>query len=225
MGKGRRKMIGAAVGAALVATFALGPSVASADPIGDASALTVTVTVAGVSVTLGPTPAVSTPPGGSDTRINQAVPAAGTSVSVLTASSQPSGANVTSLAQVVGANVLSGTLTADVISSTCTATPSGATGSSALANAQAAGVPINVSPPPNQTLTLPGVGMLILNEQVRSGSSSITVNAVRLALTGALIGGGILISHSACSADATTVAGGTAGPAGAVPGNPDFLAG
>jgi hypothetical protein len=247
MRKLRSTALVAGVATLAAAGLTMAPTSAGAQEIdvsGDASGLTVAVEVPVVGpVNVGPLPSVQTPPGGSEQVLSQNVPGV-VSADVLSATSGPSGGGVTSTAQVVGADVLEGEVTADVISATCSSNAGGSTGSSSLANAESPLGPIAVSPPPNTQVPLPLLGTLFLNEQVASdspGSTSMTVNAVRLALAGPLaVVGEVLISHAACAASGPGVAGGgggagggpggpggaggggTAGPASAVTGNPTF---
>lgn len=62
--------------------------------------------------------------------------------------------------------------------------------------------PVGLTPPPNTTITVPGVATLILNEQIetRAGNRvSITVNAIRIIPLGAGSGGSITVAQSRCS--------------------------
>jgi hypothetical protein len=141
--------------------------------------------------------------------------------------------------------VIAAPVSADVITATCSSNAGGSTGNSSLANADVLGNPVSVTPPANTQVPLPLLGTLFLNEQIKSdspGSTSMTVNAVRLALDEGLIGGEILISHAACAASGPEVlpgsaeagpgggaggpgspgAGGSARPASAVTGTPTF---
>ena len=89
-------------------------------------------------------------------------------------------------AAVADVTLLPGTanqVTADFVRSEAVATCSGVSGSSELVNLQVAGQTINVSGQPNQTITVPGVLTLVINEQSSSssgGTNSITVNALDL---------------------------------------------
>jgi hypothetical protein len=240
----RSKAIAAGVAAA--AGLLLAPASAGAQEIdvtGDASGLTVAVDVLGLPVNVGPLPVAQTPPGESQQVLGVSAPANLANADVLAASSQPTGDGVTSAAQVVGADAVAGAVAADVITATCTSNAGGSTGNSSLANADVLGIPVAISPPPNTQVPLPLIGSVFLNEQSASnsaGSTSMTVNAVRVALAGALGNGDIVISHAGCAATGTDVlpgvgiadgpggpgggggGGGPAGPATAVTGNPTF---
>ena len=248
MRKLRSTALAAAVATLAGAGLILAPGSAAADPIdvtGDASGLTVGVEVPALGpVNVGPLPVANTPPGESEQVLSAAVPDV-VNTGVLTASSQPTGDGVTSQAQVVDADVLAAPVSADVITATCSSNAGGSTGNSSLANADVLGNPVSVTPPANTQVPLPLLGTLFLNEQIKSdspGSTSMTVNAVRLALDPGLIGGEILISHAACAASGPEVlpgsaeagpgggaggpggpgAGGSARPASAVTGTPTF---
>ena len=111
------------------------------------------------TVTVGPTPSVDLPAGGgadSDTLASVNGPPVLTT-SVLNVSTQ--GGNLgshdgfsTSAAAVNNTNLLSGALTADVITASCTSNGDGSTGASSLLNASAGSNPLDVSPPPNTTV-------------------------------------------------------------------------
>ena len=222
MRKLRNTALTGTVGTLAAASLILASGPAGADPLdvtGDASGLTVAVEVPVVGpVNVGPLPVANTPPGESRQVLGVAVPDV-VNAEVLTASSQPTGDGVTSQAQVVGADVLAAPVSADVITATCSSNAGGSTGNSSLANADVLGNPVSVTPPANTQVPLPLLGTLFLNEQVKSdapGSTSMTVNAVRLALDQGLIGGEILISHAACVASGPEVLPGSAeaGPGG-----------
>lgn len=82
--------------------------------------------------------------------------------------------------------VLQGT-SAQVVASTVTskskADCSGTSGSSVITDLSFGGVPVVVTGGPNQTVTIPGVATLVINEQIVS-PGSITVNALHLTLVG-----------------------------------------
>ena len=111
-------------------------------------------------------------------------------------------------ADVHGVNVLMGLITGDEVKavSTTTLDPSGfqvsATGSN-LVNLVVNGVPITVLPSPNTQINLPGIGHVVLNEQIstlRSSSASLTVNMIHVfvTLTNPLVPKGtqIIVAHA-----------------------------
>jgi hypothetical protein len=70
-------------------------------------------------------------------------------------------------------------ITADYVSAESFATCGGFWGSSEITNLQVGGLPIAVSGQSNQTVNVPGVLTLVINEQV-VGANGITVNALDL---------------------------------------------
>ena len=113
---------------------------------------------------------------------------------------------VASSADVAKASLVNGLITVEGLHSDCLAsTANGASRSSAnIANLRIAGVRVNVAAGPNSTVTVPGVGQLILNEQVASGSGlnqTRSVNALHLKLDGLLAKGDIILAHSDCGID------------------------
>ena len=93
-----------------------------------------------------------------------------------------------SRAAVADVTLLPGTqnqITADFLDAHSLATCTGASGGSEIANLQVAGQQITMTGQPNQTVSVPGVLTLIINEQMTSssgGTQSITVNALDLTL-------------------------------------------
>src|SRR5712692_1570278 len=76
-------------------------------------------------------------------------------------------------------------ITADFLQAHSLATCTGVSGDSEIANVQLASQNIIVSGQPNQTVSVPGVLTLVINEQTTSssgGTNSITVNAIDLTL-------------------------------------------
>ena len=75
-------------------------------------------------------------------------------------------------------------ITADFVRADSQATCSGATGSSEIANLKIGGQSVTVTGSPNQSVSVPGVFTLVINEQTRSsdGTKNITVNALDLKL-------------------------------------------
>lgn len=110
------------------------------------------------------------------------------------------GASAQSIASVANVDVLSGLITAKevIASATSTRGASGASSSSngsTFENLTVAGVPVtsgDASVAPNTRMDLPGVGYVVLNEQVRSGdgwnSSGITVNMIHVVLQQPILG-------------------------------------
>ena len=165
----------------------------------------------GATFTLGPIPSVDLPGGGGNVSTSAAsasVPPV-LSATVLNVSSQ--GGNLgshagfsTSTAQLAGADLLSGALTAEVLTATCTSNGDGSTGSTALANAQAGGSALALNPPPNTTIPVGTIGTVVLNEQIVTNTpgveTKITVNAVHITLNVDGFTGDVIISQARCRA-------------------------
>jgi len=119
------------------------------------------------------------------------------------------GSTAVSSATLGAVNLLSGLITADGVVAVASSWIGGATGSdaegSSLANLVVNGASVS-DPAPNTRMDLPGVGYVILNEQIRSGdgvtTSGITVNMIHVVLLDALTGAqtGEIIVGSASSA-------------------------
>jgi hypothetical protein len=114
---------------------------------------------------------------------------------------------VTSSASVAAVNVGISAVTADVISSTCTANGDGAVGSTQLVNAIAGGNPLLQTPLANTVINIPGIATVTLNEQIpfpdphTPGVEDLIVNAVHVQLLPSVIGApvvDIVLAHSEC---------------------------
>ncbi len=137
-------------------------------------------------------------------------------------------ATVDSEGRIVGLNLLNGLVTADLLVAHANATSNGVTANSSAAGSQfvnlvVAGIPIAVMPPANTVIPVPGVGAVILNEQIVGGNGTttrtLTVNMIRVVLNGLLDGEAIVGSATAevevapqsntcaCPADDNTVSG------------------
>jgi len=57
-------------------------------------------------------------------------------------------------------------------------------GSATLARASLAGRPLEVTPPPNTTIPLAGLGSIVLNKQTRNADGSLTVTALHVRVNG-----------------------------------------
>ena len=82
---------------------------------------------------------------------------------------------------VVVAQLLVQILTASLVSAQADASCAGVHGASTLSAIAFAGIAVSVTGQANQRVSVPGVGTLILNEQI-VGTLSITVNALHLIL-------------------------------------------
>jgi hypothetical protein len=127
-----------------------------------------------------------------------------------TADSIASGSVVesTTSADVHAASLLSGLITASEVKAV-SATSHDTTGfqvsaaGSSFVNLVVNGVPITVTPAPNTTITLPGVGMVVLNEQIThigATTASFTVNMIHVFVTvdlpGVAKGTQIIVAHA-----------------------------
>jgi hypothetical protein len=106
----------------------------------------------------------------------------------------PGGSASTASATTAGINVLNGLITVTAIKSESTTSHNNSTGtfSTSGAGSQLVGLSINghaitATPAPNTTITLPGIGYVVLNEQIShigATSASLTVNAIHVVVTG-----------------------------------------
>ncbi len=120
---------------------------------------------------------------------------------------------ITSSATTEDLDVLGGLITADMVLADSTSgehTDQGqqksarlSSGGSFFLGLSVAGVAVENEPPPNTTLPLPGVGIVVLNEQFETGdnltNSSLTVNAIHVYLMDGLLPVGDIIVSSALS--------------------------
>jgi len=100
-----------------------------------------------------------------------------------------------STAHLENVNVLNGVITAETVIAATSSWVSGAAGwnaeGSSFTNLTVNGVPLGSGdylPAPNTRVDLPGVGYAVLNEQIASGASGITVNMIHVVLRDALTG-------------------------------------
>lgn len=134
----------------------------------------------------------------------------GTVVDTVTSKHSNNAASIQSVSTVQGVSVLGGTITAQVIRAVATSSAdrngasSNADGSS-FTGLTVLGVPVKVAPGPNTTVTLPGIGYVILNEQFSPkfdpSITGITVNMIHVFVTmqnpfGLRIGTEIIVGHA-----------------------------
>lgn len=184
------KRIAVVLAAATSLALGVAGAAAAATGPGNGSAFGVQVTVLGGTIALLPTPLVITPPGGQRTLLN--VGANGVNAAGVAVSSQSSNGNVSSSAGIIGGTA-PGFLTAQGITSSCTSTPTSASGTSQLIGASSpqAG-PVAMNPAPNTSVPVP-VGTLTLNEQ-QSSPNSIRVRAVHASSAAA----DVILAESDC---------------------------
>jgi hypothetical protein len=115
-----------------------------------------------------------------------------------------------STAHLENVNVLNGVITAETVIAATSSWVSGAAGwnaeGSSFTNLAVNGVLLGSGdylPAPNTRVDLPGVGYAVLNEQIASGASGITVNMIHVVLRNALTGlttGEIIVASASSSA-------------------------
>ncbi len=114
-----------------------------------------------------------------------------------------------STAHLENVNVLNGLIMAETVIAATSSWVSGVAGrnaeGSSFTNLVVNGVPFGSGdylPGPNTRVELPGVGYAVLNEQIESGASGITVNMIHLVLRDALTGittGEIIVASASSS--------------------------
>jgi hypothetical protein len=201
---------GGAIGVVVAASLVLGAMPASAAP-GDGSAFAakVAVTLLGApAVNVGPLAPSSTsgPTSANLVNINAAgLVTAGVVTSAATLNEETGVVHAQAdLANVgIGLSALQGTIGA--VNATCDATQSGVSGSSTLANVALPGVSVGANPAPNTTITLPLL-KIVFNEQILGDDGSLTVNAIHIYLTAAMLGSGdIIVAQAKCGPAAPPV--------------------
>src|SRR2546426_880516 len=164
---------------------------------GEAFGVSAKASVSGAEVTVGPTPhVVLCPDGGmvSDRLARIAVPNVATSSTlevVTTGSIGPNKASAQSSAKVESVTLLNGVVRAEAVVAMSTSTADGSTATSTgegstLIGLRINGTPLDVTPPPNTTILIPG-GAVILNEQIFEGDGvhtrALTVNMIHVRFT------------------------------------------
>jgi hypothetical protein len=192
-----RYIVSLAAGAWLVGVTT-GNAQASNSVSGEAFGVSASALVSGAAVTVGPTPhVVLCPDGGmaADTLAKVSVPNLVTSatLAVSTAGSiGPSAASAESSATVEQLNLLNQLVSAQLVVAISSSRGDGATATSSAEGSTLIGLsingspPVDVTPPPNTTLTVPG-GTVTLNEQISGGDgvheSALTVNMIHVVLS------------------------------------------
>jgi uncharacterized repeat protein (TIGR01451 family) len=156
-----------------------------------------------------PTPSVSLPPGGGEIRERslarrQVSPIVRVDALKVATGGGRSGKEivVTSFASAAEANFGNGIVVVRGMSSACRADLGGARGSVAIAKLVISGRRMTVSPRRNMTIDIPGVGLLLLNEQTTDDLGVLTVNALHLKLNGGPLGrGNLTLAQSRCGVE------------------------
>jgi len=114
-----------------------------------------------------------------------------------------------STAHLANVNVLNGLITAETVIAATSSWVSSTAGwnaeGSSFTNLTMNGVPLGSGdylPAPNTRVNLPGVGYVVLNEQIASGAAGITVNMIHVVLQNALTGlttGEIIVASASSS--------------------------
>jgi hypothetical protein len=142
----------------------------------------------------------------------------GAATATVTAGRTATRASTQASATIDSVNILNGLITASavnaVVSSQSTSASSSSSNNSTFSNLTVAGVPILFTPGPNTTLPLPGLGNVVLNEQIGpidgADATSITVTAIDVSVTvpntlGLPTGTHILLAHTESSFQRTAV--------------------
>jgi hypothetical protein len=175
---------GAAFATAVTAlTLTFGPAAACADSFGGRACAAVVQTLSGTTRYCDTGALASA--GGSLSASLQAISTATLASGPSSCNTQGSGGDATSVSSMADVSVYAGlaaVLTASLVSSTTDVSCESATGSSTINGLVFAGAAVNVTGAANQTVSVPAVGTLVINEHVQGGASAITVNALHLTL-------------------------------------------
>ncbi|MBI3466338.1 MAG: hypothetical protein HY000_25280 [Planctomycetes bacterium] len=172
-------------------------------------------TLLGLHVALAKTPHVVLPASGgfeSATLLTVQAPANGSvldsgTLHVMTSGAiGPNVASAQSSATVEDLDLLNGLVSAELIVAMSSSTGNGQSASSNAAGSTIIDLSVNglslgdITPAPNTTIPIPGVGSVILNEQIAGGNgtttTSLTVNMIHVALDGLLGKGDIIVSSA-----------------------------
>ncbi|MBO1414917.1 choice-of-anchor P family protein [Streptomyces sp. FH025] len=207
-----RVLAGATLATGILATAT--PAFAAL-PAPQADAYVVSTEALGGMVAVAPSPESTYPSGGTQTLVGLNVgPVATTSVLTATTAGNPADGTSSASATVdkLGLNLGVASVSLNGVNSTCTATPTGATGSGLIAGGTITVglLPTNLqaNAPANTKVDIPLVGSIVLNEQTTDANGVLTVNAVHITLLPSLNGANLVIGHAQC---------GGAEPAASVP--------
>ncbi|MFE4972009.1 choice-of-anchor P family protein [Kitasatospora sp. NPDC056651] len=210
----RNRVLAGTALAALGALSVASPAYAAL-PAPAADAYVVSTEALGGMVAVAPSPESTYPAGGTKTLVGLNVgPVATNSTLTATTAGDPAAGTSSASATVdkLGLDLGVASVSLTGVNSTCTATPTGATGSGLIAGGSVsiAGLPTNLqaNAPANTKVSIPLVGSIVLNEQTTDANGVLTVNAVHITLLPSLNGANLVIGHASC---------GGAEPAASVP--------
>ncbi|MGW0766111.1 choice-of-anchor P family protein [Streptomyces sp. NPDC002676] len=161
----------------------------------------------GSIVAVAPVPVSDYPPGGTTTQVglNAGPFLTSATLTAITAGNPATGtSSASATVQTIDANFGPiGSLGLTGVRSSCSATPSGATGSGVIASGRAQvdslpPVALQANAAPNTVVNLVGLGTLTLNEQVTDADGVITVNAVHLKLLPQFNAADVIVGHVQC---------------------------
>jgi hypothetical protein len=197
----RARTIVLAIGVAGAAVGLMaGPATAQTEPSGSASGVEGALETPITDITLPPIPFVELPPGGENSLPGLDVPGLVSTDLMQVESNETAGNGAQSSAQVAGLSALPGVadVTGELISSACLSDASGTEAESTILGGSAAGTPLSVSPDPNTSVDVPGVGSVTLNEQTTNGSET-TVRAIHVVVDTALgVSADLAVATSVC---------------------------
>ena len=170
-----------------------------------ANAFVVSADAIGNLVAVPATPDSTYPNGGTSTVVGLNVgPIATDATLTAKTSGDPSTGDAAASATVesLGVTLPAATIALTGINSTCTATPSGATGSGVIAGGTVKlpvlpAITLKAGAAPNTKVSIPGVASVVLNEQTTDANGVLTVNAVHITLLGGA-GANVIIGHAQC---------------------------
>ncbi len=185
-------------------SLAYGPVTASANTFGGRAYAAQATTLTGSTTYADTGPLLAA--GGSLSASLQSITSASLSSGPATCGTSGSGSTASSTSSVTNVSAFAGlgsALGAALVSSRTDATCTAATGSSTISGLVFAGLAVTVTGAANQTVSVPLVGSLVINEQIVTSASALTVNALHLTL---LTGEELIIASSHSDLACTTPA-------------------
>jgi hypothetical protein len=172
-----------------------------------ADAFVVSANAFGTFAAVAPTPHSTYTPGGTVTAVGLNVgPFATNATLTATTGGDPSTGNSSASATVdnLSVNLLVASLAVTGVNSTCSATPSGATGNGTIATGSVTSplgvtlATLSANAQPNTMVNIPAIGSVVLNEQSTDGNGVLTVNAVHIKVLPTLNAADVVIGHAQC---------------------------